>query len=64
MKTEEITARVEARNLADTVHHLASDVAAGLAKDAVLTYWRRMLENVCAVLPPEYHPTRVVEKGP
>lgn len=60
----EITAKVEARNAADVVHHLASDEAVRFQGHAALAFWRRLLENVCAVLPPEYHPTRVVEKGP
>ena len=59
MNNEAITARVEARNAADMVHHLASDEAVRFTGDAALAFWRRVLESVCAVLPPEYHPTRV-----
>ena len=59
-----ITAKVEARNAADVVHRLAMDESLNHKNEACLAFWRRMLENVCAVLPPEYHPTRVVERGP
>ena len=54
-----ITDNVEASNTADEVHRLASSEALRFTGDAALRFWRRLLENVCAVIPPQYHPTRV-----
>ena len=59
-----ITAKVETRNAADTIHRLACDEALNHTNEACLAFWKRILENVCAVLPPEFHPTRIVEHGP
>ncbi len=56
-----IMANIEARNAADAVHNLASQEVRSHTGDAALRFWRRMLVNVCAVLPPQYHPQRLVE---
>lgn len=60
----EILARAEARDAADEVYRLACDEVQRFQGSGPLAYWQRLLKNICAVLPPECHPTRVVEKGP
>lgn len=56
-----IAQNIDAKNAADEVHRLASGEALQFKDGAALRFWSRLLENVCAVLPPDYHPTKVVK---
>jgi hypothetical protein len=64
MDNAQIKAKVAARAAADTVWQLAMDEATGHENEACLAFYRRLLEHLCTVLPPECLPTRIVERGP
>lgn len=61
---EEITARVEARTMADECHQLAIEESIRFPDDVALAFWQRMLANVLERLPRNTHPIRIVERGP
>lgn len=59
---ELLQAKIEARQAADEMHRWCCEEAGRHLNEAALRFWQRVLENVLAVLPPEYHPKRVADR--